>query len=166
MTSFLCSTRPARVQLLPSAARSREEPRDAVCNGHGMCISFPLSRQAENLPPRGRTEEEHERASHFWRFITRRVDFFARDIAPARLRHAYRVHVKSRPALKRDAWTLSTLLGAPVYRFDIHAGPIHARNAWLLLPKLPFSTTLIGKKFWEALRAKGFQKKDRYPWVV
>ena len=25
-----------------------------------------------------------------WRFITRRVDFFARDIAPARLRHAYR----------------------------------------------------------------------------
>jgi hypothetical protein len=65
--------------------------------------------------------------------------------------------------LKRDAWTLSTLLGAPVYRFDIHAGPIHARNAWLLLPKLPFSTTLIGKKFWEALRAKGFQKKEQIP---
>ena len=161
-TRFLCSTRPARVQLLPSAAPSREEPRDAVCNGHGMCISFSLSRQAENLPPRGRTEEEHERASHFWRFITRRVDFFSLGIAPARLRHAYRVHVKSRPALKRDAWTLSTLLGAPVYRFDIHAGPIHARNAWLLLPKLPFST-LIGKKFWEALRAKGFQKKEQIP---
>ncbi len=33
-----------------------------------------------------------------------------RDIAPARLRHAYRVHVKSRPALKRNAMALSTLL--------------------------------------------------------
>ena len=27
---------------------------------------------------------------------------------------------------------------APVHRFDIHAGATHARNAWLLLPKLPF----------------------------
>ena len=34
---------------------------------------------------------------------TRPVVFFARDIAPARLRHAYRVYVKSRPALKRGA---------------------------------------------------------------
>ena len=24
----------------------------------------------------------------------------------------------------------------PVYRFDIHAGAIHARNAWVLLPKI------------------------------
>ena len=102
-----CSTR--RVQLLPSAAPSREEPRNAVCSTHGMCTTFPMSRQAENLSPRGRAEEEHERASHFWRFITRRVDFFAHDIAPARLRHAYRVHAKSRPALKHGAWTLSTL---------------------------------------------------------
>ena len=62
-----------------------------------------MSRQAENLSPRGRKEEEHERASHFRRFITRRVVFFARDIASARLRHAYRVHVKSRPGLIRDA---------------------------------------------------------------
>ena len=55
----------ARVQLLPSAAASREEPRNAVCSAHGMCITFSLSRKAENQPPRGRTEEEHERASHF-----------------------------------------------------------------------------------------------------
>ena len=55
----------ARVQLLPSAATSREEPRNAVCSAHGMCITFSLSRQAENVSPRGRTEEEHERASHF-----------------------------------------------------------------------------------------------------
>ena len=27
---------------------------------------------------------------------------------------------------------------APVCRFGIHAGAIHARNAWVLLPKLPF----------------------------
>ena len=27
---------------------------------------------------------------------------------------------------------------APVFRFDIHAGATYARNAWLLLPKLPF----------------------------
>jgi len=27
---------------------------------------------------------------------------------------------------------------APVYRFDIDAGATHARNAWLLLPKLTF----------------------------
>ena len=100
----------ARAQSLPSAAPAREEPRDAVGSGHGMCITFSLSRQAENLSPRGRKEEEHERASHFRRFITRRVVFFAHDIAPARLRHAYRVHVKSRPASKRGAWTLSTLL--------------------------------------------------------
>ena len=33
-----------------------------------------------------------------------------RDIAPARLRHAYRVHVKSRSALKCDAQTCLTLL--------------------------------------------------------
>ena len=48
-----------------------------------------------------------------------------------------------------ETWCMDTLdtSAAPVYRFDIHAGPIHARNAWLLLPKLPFSTTLIGKKF-------------------
>ena len=25
---------------------------------------------------------------------------------------------------------------APVYRFDIHAGAIHGRKAWLLLPKI------------------------------
>ena len=80
-----------------------------VSSGHGMRITFSLSRNAENPSPRGRTEEEHERASHFWRFITRRVVFFAHDIAPARLRHAYRVHAKSRPALKHGAWTLSTL---------------------------------------------------------
>ena len=55
----------ARVQLLPSAATSREEPRNAVCNAHGTCITFSLSRQAENVSPPGRTEEEHERASHF-----------------------------------------------------------------------------------------------------
>ena len=55
----------ARVQLLPSAAPSREEPRNAVCSRHGMRITFSLSRQAENMSPRGRTEEEHERASHF-----------------------------------------------------------------------------------------------------
>ena len=53
----------ARVQLLPSAAASRKEPRNAVCNAHGTCITFLLSRQAENLSPRGRTEEEHERAA-------------------------------------------------------------------------------------------------------
>ena len=40
------------------AAPSREEPESRV-------IAFSLSRQAENLFPRGRTEEEHERASHF-----------------------------------------------------------------------------------------------------
>ena len=55
----------ARVQLLPSAVTSREEPRNAVCSAHGMCITFSLNRQAENLSPRGRKEEEHERASHF-----------------------------------------------------------------------------------------------------
>ena len=55
----------ARVQFLPSAAASREEPRNAVYNAHGTCITFSLSRQAENVSPRGRTEEEHERASHF-----------------------------------------------------------------------------------------------------
>ena len=55
----------ARVQSLPSAAPTREEPRDAVSSGHVMCITFSLSRQAENLAPRGRKEEEHERASHF-----------------------------------------------------------------------------------------------------
>ena len=55
----------ARVQVLPSAATSREEPRNAVCNANGMCITFSLSRQAENVSPPGRTEEEHERASHF-----------------------------------------------------------------------------------------------------
>ena len=55
----------ARAQSLPSAAPTREEPRDAVSSGHGMCITFLLSRQAENLSPRGRKEEEHERASHF-----------------------------------------------------------------------------------------------------
>ena len=55
----------ARVQSLPSAAPTREEPRDAVSSGHGMCKTFSLSRQAENLSPRGRKEEEHERASHF-----------------------------------------------------------------------------------------------------
>ena len=31
---------------------------------------------------------------------------------------------------------------APVYRFDIHAGAIHARYAWLLLPKLPFLASM------------------------
>ena len=55
----------ARVQLFPSAVTSREEPRNAVCSAHGMCITFSLNRQAENVSPRGRTEEEHERASHF-----------------------------------------------------------------------------------------------------
>ena len=55
----------ARIQPLPSAAPTREEPRDAVCSGHGMCITFSLSRQAEHLSPRGRKEEEHKRASHF-----------------------------------------------------------------------------------------------------
>ena len=55
----------ARAQSLSSAAPTRKEPRDAVCSGHGMCITFSLSRQAENLSPRGRKEEEHERASHF-----------------------------------------------------------------------------------------------------
>ena len=54
----------ARVQSLPSAAPTREEPRDAVCSGHDMCITFSLSRQAENLSRRGRTELEHERATH------------------------------------------------------------------------------------------------------
>ena len=54
----------ARAQSLPSAAPTREEPRDAVCSGHDMCITFSLSRQAENLSRRGRTEEEHERATH------------------------------------------------------------------------------------------------------
>ena len=49
----------ARAQSLPSAAPTREEPRDAVSSGHGMCITFSLSRQAENLSPRGRKEEEH-----------------------------------------------------------------------------------------------------------
>ena len=48
----------ARVQFLPSAAASREEPRNAVYNAHGTCITFSLSRQAENVSPRGRTEEE------------------------------------------------------------------------------------------------------------
>ena len=55
----------ARVQSLPSAAPTREEPRDAGCSTHGMCITFSLSRQSENLAPRGRKEEEHECASHF-----------------------------------------------------------------------------------------------------
>jgi len=58
--AFSCSPAP-RVQLLPSAAPSRKEPRNALCNANGMCIMFSLSRQAENLSPRGRTEEEHER---------------------------------------------------------------------------------------------------------
>ena len=53
----------ARAQSLPSAAPTREEPRDAVFSGRGMCITFSLSRQAENLSPRGRKEEEHERAN-------------------------------------------------------------------------------------------------------
>ena len=55
----------ARVQSLPSAAPTREKPRDAVYSGNSMCITLSLSRQAENLSPRGRKEEEHERASHF-----------------------------------------------------------------------------------------------------
>jgi hypothetical protein len=55
----------ACVQVFPSAATSREEPRNAVCSGYGMCITYSLSRQAENVSPRGRTEEEHERATHF-----------------------------------------------------------------------------------------------------
>ena len=70
-----------------------------------------------------------------------------------------------------ETWCMDPLdtSAAPVYRFDIHAGATHARNAWLHLPKLPFLDlicksadwkdiyrvilTLIGKKFWEALRA-------------
>ena len=48
----------ACVQVFPSAATSREEPRNAVCSGYGMCITYSLSRQAENVSPRGRTEEE------------------------------------------------------------------------------------------------------------
>ena len=55
----------ARIQPLPSAAPTREEPRNAVCIGHDMCTMFSLSRLTENLSPRRRTEEEHERASHF-----------------------------------------------------------------------------------------------------
>ncbi len=43
----------ARAQLLPSAPPSREEPRNAVCSAHGMCITFSLSRQAENMFPEG-----------------------------------------------------------------------------------------------------------------
>jgi hypothetical protein len=58
--AFSCSPAP-RVQLLPSAAPSRKEPRNALCNANGMCIMFSLSGQAENLSPRGRTEEEQER---------------------------------------------------------------------------------------------------------
>ena len=49
----------ARVQSLPSAAPTREKPRDAVYSGNSMCITLSLSRQAENLSPRGRKEEEH-----------------------------------------------------------------------------------------------------------
>ena len=49
----------------PQRLAYAREPRNAVCSGRGMCITFLLSRQAENLSPRGRTEEEHERASHF-----------------------------------------------------------------------------------------------------
>ena len=55
----------ARVQLRPSAATARGEPRNAVYNAHGTRITYSLSRQAENVSPRGRTEEEHERATHF-----------------------------------------------------------------------------------------------------
>ena len=49
----------ARVQSLPSAAPTREKPRDAVYSGNSMCITLSLSRQAENLSSRGRKEEEH-----------------------------------------------------------------------------------------------------------
>ena len=60
---FFCST--WRAFSCPRAAPTREAPRNAVCSIHGMCITFSRSRQAENLSPRGRTEEQHERASHF-----------------------------------------------------------------------------------------------------
>ena len=38
-----------------------------------------------------------------------------------------------------ETWCMDPLdtSAAPVYRFYIHAGATHARNAWLLLPKLP-----------------------------
>ena len=51
----------ARIQPLPSAAPTREEPRNAVCIGHDMCTMFSLSRLTENLSPRRRTEEEGTR---------------------------------------------------------------------------------------------------------
>ena len=35
---------------------------------------------------------------------------------------------------------------APVYRFDIHVGATHTRNAWLLLPKTLRSSESAGKK--------------------
>jgi hypothetical protein len=38
---------------------------------------------------------------------------------------------------------------APVRRFGIHAGAIHARNAWVLMPKLPFLTSMCKSADWK-----------------
>ena len=49
---------------------------------------------------------------------------------------------------------------APVYRFDIHPGAIHARNAWVLMPKILRSSESAGKKP---------TVKNRYPlgfWLI
>ena len=43
----------ARARLLPSAGPSCEETRNSVCSAHGMCITFSLSRQAENVSQEG-----------------------------------------------------------------------------------------------------------------
>ena len=83
----------ARVQSLPSAAPTREEPRDAVSSGHGMCVfTEPTGRKSGPARAKRRTRTRialltvHNSSSCFLFYV----------IAPARLRHAYRVHVKSR----------------------------------------------------------------------
>ena len=56
----------ARAQSLPSAAPTREEPRDAVCSGHDMCITFSLSRQAvKSVPARANRRRTRTRNAHY-----------------------------------------------------------------------------------------------------
>ena len=95
------SVAPQRRACARRAARRREQWTWYVHN----VFTEPTGRKS--VPARAKRRRTRTRIA---RFITRRVVFFAHDIAPARLRHAYRVHVKSRPASKLGAWTLSTLL--------------------------------------------------------
>lgn len=97
------SVAPQRRAFTRRAAQRRVQRTRYVHN----VFTEPTGRNS--VPARANTRRTRTRNAHLT-LQTRRVDFFAHGDATAWLRHAYRVDVKSRSALKRNASALTTLL--------------------------------------------------------